>query len=121
MTGTQAAALDRLIAILKSARFRKPMYFAPVESLLVEHWLHGLRTGCSLVGLEWSPEDRRPALERRGLELSANWELEQLAARGLGSEAIVDELLAIEVEMWQHVGGFDAKQGVPADPPAAGR
>jgi hypothetical protein len=61
-----------------------------------------------LAGLEWSPEDRRPALERRGLEWLADWEVEQLASRGLGPEAIVDELLAIEVEMWRHVAGFDA-------------
>jgi hypothetical protein len=61
-----------------------------------------------LVGLEWSPDHRRPARERRGLEIMAAWETEQLAGRGLGPEAIVDELLAIEVEMWRHAGGLDA-------------
>lgn len=121
MTGTRAAALARLIAILESARRRKPMYFAPVEPVVVDHWLYGLRTGCSLFGLEWSPEDRRPALERRGLELTSDWEVERLAARGLGSEAIVDELLAIEVEMWQHVGRFGASSTGAADPPPSAR
>jgi hypothetical protein len=106
MSDQRAAALDRVVSILESARGRKPMYFSPVEPVAVEHWLAGLRTGCSLAGLEWSPEDRRPALERRGLELTAAREIEQLAARGLEPEAIVDELLAIEVEMWQHVGQF---------------
>jgi hypothetical protein len=121
MTGTPAEALARLIDILESARLRKRMYFAPVEPIVLEHWLHGLHIGCSLLGLEWSPEDRRPALERRGLELTSGGEVEQLAARGLDSEAIVDELLAIEVEMWQHVGRFHASQTDAADPPPVGR
>nr|WP_165232835.1 hypothetical protein [Aquisphaera insulae] len=83
------------------------MYFQPVEPRAVEHWLSGLRTGCSLAGLEWSPFDRSPALERRGLELRAAWETEQLVARGLGPEEIVDELLAIEIEAWRNVGRPD--------------
>jgi hypothetical protein len=116
MSDQRAAALARLLFILESARRRKPMYFAPVEPVAVEHWLDGLRTGCSLAGLRWSPEDRRPALERRGLELTAAWEVEQLSARSLGPEAIVDELLAIEGEMWQHVGQSDAGLGAAADP-----
>jgi hypothetical protein len=38
------------------------------------------------------------------LEFLSIWETEQLAARGLGPEEIVDELLAIEIEMWRHIG-----------------
>jgi hypothetical protein len=105
MFGTQTAARARLVAILRSARRRKSMYFAPIEPRSVIDWLNGLRTGSTLAGLEWSAEDRRPALERRGLGLTARWEDEQLAARGLDPEAIVDELLAIEVEMWERGGG----------------
>jgi hypothetical protein len=45
------------------------------------------------------------------LELLSIWETEQLAARGLGPEEIVDELLAIEVEMWRHIG--DCEQSAP--------
>jgi len=108
MTAEGSVALAQLIAILESARGRKPMYFSPVEPKAVEYWLGGLRAGCSLAGLEWSPEHCRPALERRGLKPLATWETEQLTGRGLGPEAIVDELLAIEVEMWQHAGGLDA-------------
>ena len=87
------------------------MYFNPIEPVAFEHWLNGLHIGCSLAGLEWSPEDRRPALKRRGLELLSIWETEQLAARGLGSEEIVDELLAIEIEMWRYIG--DCGQDAP--------
>lgn len=96
-----ATARERLLAILRSARGCKPMYFSSVEPRPVMDWLSGLRTGCMLVGLEWSPRLRLPALERRGLHLSGAWEDGQLAARGLGPEAIVDELLGIEIEMWE--------------------
>ena len=106
MSKLDAEILSRLIIILESARARKPMYFSPVEPIAVEHWLNGLRTGCSLAGLEWSPDYRRPALERRNLEETAAWEAEPLARRGLGPEAIVDELLAIEVEMWRDADGL---------------
>ena len=43
-----------------------------------------------------------------GLEETAAWETAQLADLGLGPEAIVDELLAIAVEMWRDVGRRDA-------------
>ncbi len=33
--------------------------------------------------------------------MEARWEDDQLASRGLGPEEIVDELLAIEIEMWK--------------------
>lgn len=106
MSGVGLEALPKLIAILESARLRKGMYFQPVEPGAAENWINGLRAGCLLAGVEWSPEDRRPALERRGLELRSCWETEQLAARSLGAEAIVDELLAIEIEMWRHASGL---------------
>lgn len=95
------AAIDRLIEILTSAGQRKRMYFQPVNPMAVMNFLGGLRTGCSLFGLEWNSEDRRPALERRGLELRSCWEWEQLQERGLGPEASIDEILAIEIENWQ--------------------
>ena len=108
MTGPDTEILSRLVATLESARARKPMYFSPVEPRAAESWLNGLRTGCSLAGLEWSSAHRRPALVRRGLEETAAWETAHLADPGLGPEAIVDELLAIEVEMWRDMGRQDA-------------
>lgn len=97
-------AISQLIAVLQSARLRTKMYFQPVEPKAVENWISGLRAGCSIFGLDWSPEDRRPALTKRTLELLTTWETERLARRGLGPEEIVDELLAIEIEMWQRRG-----------------
>ncbi len=107
MSKSRMTAILRLIAILESAHERKQMYFNPVEPKMAEHWLSGLQRGCSLAGLDWSPEHRLPALERRGLEPSSFWETKQLEQRGLGPEEIVNELLAIEIEMWRHAGGLE--------------
>lgn len=53
-------ALDQLIAILESAWRRPQNYFGPIEPVVVIHWLHGLRVGALLAGLEWSPSHRQP-------------------------------------------------------------
>ena len=55
-----------------------------------------------MAGLDWSLACRRPALQSRGLETLAKWETDQLRERGLSDEGIVDELLAIEIEMWSN-------------------
>jgi hypothetical protein len=95
-------ALDRAMMVLESARKRKDLYFSRIEPSALIDWLNGFRAGCSIVGLEWSPASRRQVVERRGLEFSAAaWETEQFQERGLRDEQIVDELLAIEIEMWR--------------------
>lgn len=94
-------AIDRLIDILSFARERPRMYFDPIEPQEVERWVSGLRTGVSIFGLNWSPDHRKPPLEARGLELMAKWETDDLKQRDLSSQEVVDELLAIEIEMWQ--------------------
>lgn len=95
------AVLNQLIEVLESAQQRKSMYFSPISPESVNHWLHGLRVGLSFCGVEWSTELRRQVVERRGLEFTAAGEVEQLVQRGLTSEAVVDELLALEIDMWK--------------------
>ena len=112
----QRQAIDRLLEILESARKRKYMYFQPVAPVTVIHWLHGLRTGFSFAGLEWSHEHRRVVVEGRGLEFRVGaWENEELERRGLTAEAVVDELIAIEIEMWQSQRADIAEQVAAAD------
>jgi hypothetical protein len=98
---THEMAITRLVECLESARLRPRMYLDPVSPKVCIDWLAGLRGGCSLFDLHWSIESRWRVLEARGLELGARWEDDQLARRGLDPEAIVDELLAIEIEMWK--------------------
>ncbi len=96
------AAYDQILEILHNAQLRKDMYFLPVGPIAVTHWIHGLRAGFSFAGLEWSADHRRTAVERRGLEFHIGAsEVPQLRERGLTDQAIADELLAIEIEMWK--------------------
>lgn len=98
----QRAALDRLLEILRSARERKKMYFSPIGPVAVEHWLHGLRTGFSFVGLEWPSKYRQSVVESHGWEYGgAAGEIPELERRGLTPEEVADELLAIEIDVWQ--------------------
>jgi hypothetical protein len=94
-------AVARLIEVLKSARARKAMYLSAVRPEACINFLVGVRIGLwASTGLDWPVEARWAVLDARGLEMSADWEDGQLAARGLEPEQVVDELLAIEVAMW---------------------
>jgi hypothetical protein len=95
------AAIDWLLPILSHARTRPEMYFMPIGPTAAIHWLHGLHTGLSFWGVNWSDDHRAPAVERRGLERKASFNEDDLEMRGLPPGEIVHELLSIEVEMWQ--------------------
>ncbi len=77
------------------------MYFEPIEPNVMIHWLWGLRTGYKLFEVDCPSKYRNKALRLRDLEIMAKWEDEQLMARGFTPEQIVQELLNIEIEMWQ--------------------
>jgi hypothetical protein len=99
---SQAQAIARLVKILESARLRPRMWLDPVSPKTCIDWMSGLRAGFAIYGMDdWPSQSRWRVLEARGLEFEARWEDDQLASRGLGPEEIVDELLAIEIEMWK--------------------
>jgi hypothetical protein len=96
------AAIDKYIEILTHARERPEMWFQPIGAIAVEHFLFGLRFGIrEWGGVFWSTQDRKAALDSRGLEEKAAFETHDLEQRGLSPTEIVDELLAIEIENWQ--------------------
>jgi hypothetical protein len=97
----EAGAIDLLIEILSRARLRPEMYFNPIGPASFELWLNGLNTGVSIFGLAWKSDHRKAALAARGLELKAIGEADDLRQRGLSPSEVVDELLSIEIEMWQ--------------------
>jgi hypothetical protein len=102
MTITHEAAIARLVVCLESVRLRPHMCLGTVDPKTCIGWLSGLRAGFGIFcPLDWPTESRWRVLEARGLEMEARWEDDQLASRGLGPDEIVDELLAIEIEMWK--------------------
>jgi hypothetical protein len=96
----QLAAIEKLIEIISFARERPSMYFRPMSPAVVIDWMTGLRTGMLAWGVFWPSENRTAALAARDIVPNACWEVDELEQRGLTPEQIVDELLAIEIEMW---------------------
>lgn len=96
------AAIDSLLETIQHFRARPEMYLDSVEPRAFVNFLNGMHTGLQAIGLRWSVDHRFAAVERRGLECSSTkWETEALEGRGLSPAQVVDELLAIEYEMWQ--------------------
>jgi hypothetical protein len=96
-----STAIDWLLPILHHARVRPEMFFQPIGPIAMVHWLHGLHTGLDFWGVTWNDDYRAPALERRGLERKASLNVEDLEARGLPPAEIVQQILSIEIEMWE--------------------
>lgn len=94
-------AIEWLLPILYFARLRPEMYFRPIEPMSVIHWAGGLYTGLSLWGVTRESKHRDAAVERRGIEVRACWNEDDLEKPGLTPAEIVDELLAIEIESWE--------------------
>ncbi len=95
-------AIDCLLESIQHFRARPEMYLDRVEPQALVNFLNGMHTGLQAIGLRWNVDHRIAAVERRGLESSsAKWETEALEGRGLSPAQVVDELLAIEYEMWQ--------------------
>jgi hypothetical protein len=99
----EIAAIEWLIETIAHMRRRPSMYLDPIDPHQLETFLGGLRTGLQAFGLVWNSMNHRQAVvEARGIEYSAaQWETHELRSRGLSACEIVDELLAIELEMWQ--------------------
>jgi hypothetical protein len=93
--------IDAVIATIYWAKQRPAMYFSPFTVGIVEHWLAGVRAGLANAGILWNPDFHRRPLALRGLELYASSEAPRLAARGMNEHQIAEELLSIEMEMWQ--------------------
>jgi len=98
---TTVMAAEWLLPIFYNARLRPEVYFRPIGPMAVIHWAHGLYTGLSLWGVKDGLKHRDAAVERRGLEVKACWNEDELEKRGLTPAEVADELLAIEIERWE--------------------
>jgi hypothetical protein len=104
LTRLQWAAANRVLEVFENARLRPGMYFWPMEPESVTNWIIGI--GCGFQAAqqarpEWYSLNviRKYRLKTgaRGL----NGFIDQLRARGMAGEDIVDVLLAIQIETWQ--------------------
>ncbi len=92
---------DRIIQLLQQFKKQKEAFVHPLEIGGVEIYLSGFRAGIAACGAEIPKELRRKVLEKRGWQRSAAGPVPQMKAKNMTDLAIMDELIEIEVELWQ--------------------
>jgi hypothetical protein len=94
-----APFLFRVMQILGNARKRPGMYFSPPTPETAAAWLHGIQVACEAAGIERSLALEEEACKARGLEFDAAGPIPKLQALGLPAEKIVDELIALKIDV----------------------
>lgn len=99
---------DRAIAVLQQFKKQKEAFVHPLEVNNVEIYLSGFRAGAAAFGVEIPKDLRRKVLEKRGYQRSAAGPVPQMKAKGMTEPAMMDELIDIEIELWQRLGEMRA-------------
>lgn len=99
---------EPIIEFLESVRKRPQMYIEELDAQLMECFINGFIVGCFA-----SSKDERfnilhslaksEALAHRGWNIGAHSLGKKMAESGMLDEAIIDELLAIEIDTWRRV------------------
>ena len=97
MNSDQAASL---MACLEGARHRPAMYFGKVDVEAAVQFLNGFRVAVgAMCGFDRGRELREQVIKGRGWPWSAQHPSREMVRRGMSPEAVIDELLVIELEV----------------------
>src|SRR5690349_19558364 len=101
---TDTAKLDALVRRLEEVRQRPWFWLGRVEPELATVFLFGI-TECMgvMIGSDLTREIRWQVVAERGWKGGSRGPSFHMRAAGLSEEAIVDELFAIEIEVWRRV------------------
>jgi hypothetical protein len=117
----QRAAVDWLIRTITQVRERAHMYIYPLTPEVFQNWRNGLSAGLSFVAVSEEEGIRDSVLARRQLQHTGRHHIvQELTNRGMSAEKIVDELLVIEIEVWQEQRKLmedTHDYSVPTEPP----
>ena len=95
--------IDKLIQLLTRLRQSKEMFLYPLTSGSLENYLNGFRGAGAACGVEAPRKLRQQVIEARGWKFSAAGPAPQMKQKGLTDEAIMDELIDIEIALLQHI------------------
>ena len=100
----------KIIRRLEDMRRRPILYVGSMEHELMESLLHGFMMGCFAAGeieddFKKRLEVRNQVIAEREWAVLAFSPSREMKARGLSEEAIIDELLAIEIAIWHRLIG----------------
>jgi hypothetical protein len=98
----------RVIEHLEAMRERPILYIGRMEHELMERLLWGFKIGCFAAGdvddgFEKHLEVSRQVIAEHGWEVLAISPSREMKERDLSEEAIIDELLAIEIDIWRRL------------------
>ena len=96
-----SANLKEIVDHLSHFSKRPGMYVRPLDVAHVESYLQGLRNGCAFGGLEVSRELYQQVTEARGWKWRATGILWHMWSKKLSEEAIIQELVAIEMDAYR--------------------
>jgi hypothetical protein len=100
-SGIQRAAVDWMIERLSQVRKRTNMYISELAPEIMRNWFNGFANAMSFLGIN-DHDCREEVLNRRGVRVTSTILLEaQFSNRGWSPEKIVDEMLAIEIDVRQ--------------------
>jgi hypothetical protein len=91
-------AIERMIQSLQLLQKHKETYVYPLDVASVENFLNGFRSACAACGFEIPRKIRWKTIEGRGWKPVAAGPAPQMKAKGMADDAILDELIEIEME-----------------------
>jgi hypothetical protein len=92
------------------------MYLTRVDPEAAENFLNGIGVACFACGLDVPLAIRERATIERGWNWSAARPIDEMRQRGLDEQAIVDELLAIEIVALEKLSREPLPGGVGLSP-----
>lgn len=111
---------DKPIQLLERFLQQKQDFVFPLEPQSVELFLTGFRAACVACGLDVPRKLKQQVLERRGWKFSASGPLPQMRDKGMKDDAIMDELIKIEIDQLRQINDKSpAPKPVPAAPAQA--
>jgi hypothetical protein len=96
-------SLDRILQLLETLKKQKDSFLYPLEVPTLETYLAGVRAGCAAFGAEIPKDLRRKVTEARGWKRTAAGPVAQMKEKGMDDEAVMDELIAIEMELFRQL------------------
>jgi hypothetical protein len=104
MDGERQLMLNRVLELLEKFSRRPAMFVHRLDTANVESYLNGLKMGCSFGGLYVSREIYKAAAAARGWKVRAAGIVWHMRAEKLDDAAIIQELIAVEIEAYRPAG-----------------
>lgn len=90
--------LERLIQLLQQVQKQKGMFVFPLDVASMENYLNGFRAASAACGFEIPRKLRQQVIESRGWKHAGAGPVPQMKDKGMAEEAMMDELIEIEIE-----------------------